>query len=282
MPFFMIYGLSNFTFFWLYRVAGYRKKVVFKNLKNSFPEKSEEELKGIMTRFYRHFCDLIFEALKGFTISEKQITKRMVFKNPEVLDKFADQGKDVVLVGGHYNNWELFAVGMGPVAKHIPVGIYKPLKNKFFDGKMRGTRERYGMRMVPMKMTKKFFETPSERSKALIFGADQSPSNPYRCYWTTFLNQDSGVFLGPEKYARDYNIPLVYGTINKIKRGYYEVDYKEVNENPNDHEPGWITEQHVKWLERDIVEKPEYWLWTHKRWKKEKPDDYVFEYNSSK
>ncbi|MFT7158584.1 MAG: KDO2-lipid IV(A) lauroyltransferase [Parvicella sp.] len=272
MPFFVLYGLSNFTFFVLYRIVGYRKKVVIKNIKNSFPDKTQAEHKKIMTQFYRHFCDLILESIKGFTISKKQISKRIVFTNNELLDSAFQQNKDLIMVGGHYNNWEYLAVGIGISFKHLPTGIYKPLSSAFFDEKMRTSRGRFGLMLTPMKEAKEMFATDYGRPKAVIFGADQSPSNPNRCYWTEFLNQDTGVFLGPEKFAKEYDLPVFFSTISKVKRGHYEVTHQLITDTPKETKDGEITEAHVKLLEKDINHLPQYWLWTHKRWKKTRPE----------
>ncbi len=267
LPFFMLYGLSDLTYFWLYRVFGYRKKVVLTNIEKSFPEKSKAEHKIMMDKFYRHFCDLVLESIKGFTISEDKIKRRMVFKNNELLKPYFDQGKDIIMVGGHYNNWEYLAVGIGLCFDFIPVGIYKPLSSKFFDEKMRKSREKYGLRLTPMKETKNTFEADFGTPKAMIFGADQSPSNVERCHWTTFLNQDTPVFFGPEKFAKEFDLPVFFSTIHKVKRGHFEVVHQLITDKPRETQPTEITEAHVRLLEKDINANPEYWLWTHKRWK---------------
>ena len=178
LPYFLLYALSDFVFIVMYFIVGYRKTVVFENIKNSFPEKTKLEHKHIMRKFYRHLCDLILESLKGFSISEKQIRKRMTVKNPEVVNKYFNQGKDIIFVGGHYNNWEMLALGIGLISKHIPVGIYKPLNNEFFNQKVLDSRQKYGLIMRPMKQTKACFNETLDKPKAIIFGADQRPGNP--------------------------------------------------------------------------------------------------------
>lgn len=272
MPFFMLYVLSDFIFFVLYFVTGYRKAVVYKNLKNSFPEKEERELKFIQKQFYKHLCDLIVESIKGFTISEKQILSRVKFKNNEVLDKFFHEGKSVVVVTGHYNNWEMVGTASGKGIKHQPLGIYKPLSNKFFDGKMRTSRERHGLIMVPMKETIDSLNVDYGRPFALLFAADQTPSNVSKCYWTTFLNQETPVFFGPEKVARDFNLPVVYSSMYKRRRGHYEVVHQVIAAEPSQVSYGEITLAHVKILEDDIKLAPQFWLWSHKRWKHQRPE----------
>jgi KDO2-lipid IV(A) lauroyltransferase len=275
LPFPFLYLLSNCAFFWMYRVFGYRKKVVLRNIQNSYPEKSAVENQVIMKQFYRHLCDLIVESIKGFTISEKQITKRMKFRNNEVLKPFYDSGKDVIMIGGHYNNWEYIAVAVGLSFEFIPVGIYKPLTSEFFDEKMRKSRGKYGLRLTPMKQTAETIAAKWEKPKAVIFGADQSPSNPERAYWTSFLNQPTPVFYGPEKFAKEFNLPVIFTTIHKVKRGHYEVQHEVICENSADTEYGFITKKHVHLLEKDINHLPQYWLWTHKRWKHKPKADTV-------
>jgi KDO2-lipid IV(A) lauroyltransferase len=252
-------------------VVGYRKKVVFNNLRNSFPGKSEAELTKLMKLFYHHFADLLVESLAMFTISEKEATRRMKFNNPEILDKYFEQGRSVILAGGHFNNWELFAVAVDGSLKHATVALYKPLQNKFFDKKMRDTRGKYGLKMMSIKEVKDVFNDIDKKPTAIIFATDQSPSNANKGYWMEFLNQDTPVLFGTEKYAIEYNCPVIYGTINKVKRGYYELDLKLITENPRECAHGEITEQHTRLLEKDIRKAPQFWLWSHRRWKHKRP-----------
>ena len=271
LPYPLIYLLSDLLYFILYKIIGYRTKVVFKNIKNSFPDKDIKEQKDIMSKFYKHLCDLIVESIKGFTISEKQLRKRLIVRNPEIADEYARKGQDIIFVGGHINNWEICAQAVPFYSEHDCIGIYKPLSNQFFDRKMKDSREKYGLNLVSMKQTKKTFEK-SAKPKAIIFGSDQSPSNPARAYWLQFLNQDTGVLFGVEKYAKEYNWPVMYVTIYKIKRGYYEVQYKMITDTPLNTSYGEITTSFTKAIENDIIALPQYWLWSHKRWKHKNPN----------
>ena len=270
LPYPVIYLLSDTLYFVLYKLVGYRTEVVLKNIKNSFPEKDAKEHKVIMSQFYRHLCDLIVESIKGFTISEKQLRKRLIVTNPEVADQYANKGQGVIFVGGHINNWEICAQAVPFYSEHECIGIYKPLSNAFFDHKMKTTREKYGLRLASMKQTKKSFDKGG-KPKAIIFGSDQSPSNPKRAYWLKFLNQDTGVLYGVEKYAKEYNWPVIYVTIYKTKRGHYEVEYKLITDTPLDTSYGEITTSFTKAIENDIIAHPQYWLWSHRRWKHKKP-----------
>ena len=266
LPYPLLYLLSDIIFLIMYRVIGYRKKVVFTNLRNSFPNKSKQELKKIMSDFYRHLCDIIMESVKGFTISEKQLRKRLIIKNPEYSNYFADKGQSIIFVGGHYNNWEICAQAFAMYSNHKCIGIYKPLSNAFINDKIYTSRSKYGMHLISMKQTKKSFEEGAQ-AKAIVFGSDQNPANPKRAHWVQFLNQDTGVLFGVERYAKEYDWPVVFVSISKAKRGYYEVEYSLVTDKPNKEPHGKITEDFTKRLEQDIINQPQYWLWSHKRWK---------------
>ena len=266
LPYPLLYLLSDIIFLIMYRVIGYRKEVVFANLRNSFPNKSKQELKKIMSDFYRHLCDIIMESVKGFTISEKQLRKRLIITNPEFSNFFADKGQSIIFVGGHYNNWEICAQAFAMYSNHKCIGIYKPLSNAFINDKIYTSRSKYGMHLISMKQTKKSFEDGDE-PKAIVFGSDQNPANPKRAHWMQFLNQDTSVLFGVERYAKEYDWPVVFVSISKVKRGHYEVEYSLITDSPTEQPHGKITEDFTKRLEQDIINQPQYWLWSHKRWK---------------
>lgn len=271
LPFRVLYIISDGLYLIIYRMIGYRKKVVLTNIRNSFPEKSEKEHLEICNKFYHHFCDLIMESLKIFTISEAEVSKRMKMINSEIVKKYYEEGRSIIMAGGHLNNWELFAVAIDKDVPHKTIAIYQPLTNKFFDQKMRSTRSKYGLRMIATKAVKKVFEEEKGNVTAMIFGSDQSPSNANNCHWMKFLNQDTGVLFGAEKYAKEYNYPVVYGRINKVKRGYYTYEFSDVTDDPSSCPHGEITEKFTKMLESDIIKSPQYWLWSHRRWKHKRP-----------
>jgi KDO2-lipid IV(A) lauroyltransferase len=257
----------------IYYLIGFRKKVVYQNLNNSFPDKSPAEIKQIAKKFYRHLCDLIVESVKLFSISKEEIIKRTKFTNPELLDRFYDQGQSIIIVAGHYNNWENFAKSFDLQMKHQAVGIYTPLTNKFFEKKFSESRDLFGVVLLPKRQVKEYFSENKDLLKAVAFGADQSPSGrAKRVYWTTFLNQETAVMFGTEKYAREYNYPVIFAGIKKIRRGSYEVWLELLEENPADSPQGAITEKHTRLLEKQILAQPEYYLWTHKRWKRTRED----------
>ena len=271
LPYPLLYGLSNFMYYIMFYIVGYRKKVVFQNIRNSFPDKTHSKHVEIAKKYYRHFCDLSLESLKVFTISEKEVRNRMLLKNPEVVNHYFNQGKSVVVAGGHYNNWELFAVAVASMIRHEAIAIYKPFTSKYFDQKMRATRSKYGLRMISTKTVKDVFESEKSKLTATIFGVDQSPPFADKCHWMTFLNQDTGVLFGLEKYAKEYDYPVVFCRINKERRGYYSFEFEDVSDQPNQTNHGEITEKVTRILESDILKKPEFWLWSHKRWKHKRP-----------
>jgi KDO2-lipid IV(A) lauroyltransferase len=270
LPYPMMYGLSDFTFMLLYYVVPYRKKIVLQNLRNSFPEKSEEEIKHICKKFYHHFCDLIFESLKLFTVGEQSIMKRVKLVNSDLLNDYFKKGKSLVLATGHYANWEWPAATLTLHSSHTGTGIYQKLSSKFFDKKLRKTRARFGVKLMSTREVAAFFEEHRNELCTYGFINDQSPSDPSRGHWMKFLNQDTCMFLGVEKYSVKYNYPVLYGVITKEKRGHYQLEYKVVSENPSTAVPFAITEECARINEALIRSKPEYWLWTHRRWKHKK------------
>lgn len=270
LPFRVLYAFSDFLYLVLYRIGGYRRKVVQMNLKNSFPAKTAEELQTIEKLFYKHLCDVIVETFKSFTISKEEILKRMVLRNPELTNQYFEQGRSVLLGGGHFNNWEWFGVAVDMQIKHKSYALYAPLRNKFFDKKMRFTRGKYGLGMISVKETAKFFEEKKDELTFTVFGIDQSPRNSKKAHWMNFLNQDTGVMYGLEKYAKELDYPVVFGNIEKVKRGYYSFYFEPITEHPRQEPEHFIIEATTKRLEVEIVHEPQYWLWTHKRWKRKR------------
>jgi len=271
LPFRLLYWISDFLFFIVYYLIGYRKKTAAKNIEQSFPDKSAAEHRLILKTFFRHFCDLVLESFKLFTISEKALRSRFVFKNPEILLPFFERGQSFIIAGGHYNNWEMFASACQLYMQHQAVALYKPLANPWFEQKLKSSRSRFGLQMVPIQQTKAFFEEKTERPSAIIFGMDQSPSNISRCHWMKFLNQDTPVIFGVEKYSKEYNLPVVFGRILKVRRGHYELEMEVLTTDPKSMPHAAIVEKAMQMLEVDINREPPWWLWTHKRWKHKRP-----------
>lgn len=260
--------MSDFFCFLLYYVFGYRKKVVYQNLKNSFPEKSHKELKKIEREFYSYLCDLFLETFKTLTISKKEAVKRCAF-TPEtqaLFDKFNDEKKSCIIVMGHFGNWEWAGNSFALTCKQRLYVIYHPLHNKQFNNLIYKMRTRFGNGLYAMRDTIREMIKNRNEVNATAFIADQTPA-PESAYWTTFLNQDTPIFWGTEKIAQKMNSPVVYVTVNRLKRGFYEVNAEILVNEPKNTKEGEISELHTRKLEADIKAQPEVWLWSHRRWK---------------
>lgn len=265
-----MYAFSDFMFLILYRVLSYRKNIVVENLRKSFPDKSESEIKLITERFYHHFCDVFIEGIKPFTASEEFIQSRVKLVNGELLENYFRQNKSVILATGHYANWEWPALAFIRHSSHKALGIYKPLSNKFFDRKLQQTRSKFGLTLMAVREVAKYFEEHKDIACSYGFIFDQSPSNPSKGHWMTFLNQDTVVLTGVERYARQYDIPVIYGKITKESRGMFRVEYELITKQPKQTRDGEITEAIMRVNEKLILAAPEFYLWTHRRWKHKK------------
>ncbi len=268
LPLGVLYVFSDIIYFFLYHIIRYRRKVVKENLTNAFPEKTAKERAKIQQQFFHHMCDLMIETIKLCTISEKETKKRCRFLNPELFDNYAEKNKNVIAVLGHYANWEwLTSFALHRNYKFLP--IYKPLRNKAFDKYMIKLRERFGAETLAKDDT---FRTMLKYQRQQIFTitaflGDQTPTVRNIHYWTTFLNQDTPILQGTERIAVKLNQAVVFVHMQKIKRGYYEVEFIPLFENPKETQTNEITEKHTRVLENIIQQEPAYWLWSHKRWK---------------
>ncbi len=273
LPLSFLYFISELIYFFVYHVVGYRKSVVYDNLKNSFPNKTKDEIEAIQREFYIHLCDLIVENIRLFSMPLKEVKKRFKIVNTEILDDFYNQGRSIILVGGHYNNYELTGMAIDVYTRHQVIGIVAPLSNKFFNNKFSKSRSKYGVQLLSKGLVPRSFISNKNKLTMTVFGADQSPTYSNQLYWTTFLNQETAVHAGPEVFAVKYNYPVLYIKVNKVKRGYYEGVFEVIEENPAGAIKGKITELHTKILEKMIIDKPQYWLWSHKRWKRKKTEE---------
>lgn len=266
LPLWALYGLSTFLFWILYYLIGYRKKVVRENLKKSFPQKHQTELLLIEKQYYKHMVDVIIETLKLTTISKRQLMQRVSFKNLELIEQLKKENRSYVFVLGHQGNWEWCGPAFALHQVSTLYGIYHPLSNRFFDWLMVNIRTRHGMKLVPMSQVMRSMNKLKVEFAGLAFIADQTPL-PETAYWTNFLHQDTPVFVGTEKLAKRFNFPVIYASNQKVKRGYYQIEFKLLSNNPAQTNEGWITTEHTKMLETDINQNPSYWLWSHRRWK---------------
>ncbi|HWR99531.1 MAG TPA: lysophospholipid acyltransferase family protein [Prolixibacteraceae bacterium] len=262
------YFISDIFFILVYYVVRYRRSVVYQNLTNSFPEKSKSEISLIARKFYHHFCDSFVETLYFDRISEKEIKKRLTLLNQRVIEKYLDEGRPVVLAMGHYNNWE-WNCSWPLNTKYKGNVIYKKLRNKSFDLFYYKMRSRFGLNPLERADTYRQLISDSQNAKsaASAFLMDQTPRKHEIQYWTTFLNQDTPVLTGTEKVARKLDAAVLFCHIRKLKRGYNQLEFSVIAEHARDTAPFEITEKATRIIESVIIECPELWLWSHKRWK---------------
>ena len=268
LPLRVLYIFSDFLFIFFYYIPGYRRKVVRTNLKNSFPEKSDVEIITIEKKFYHHLCDLFIETFKVTHLSSKQMMKRVPLTNPELLEKLYNEERDVAAVLGHYGTWE-WLMCLPLYAEFKFVSIYKPLANKHFDKFMINNRTRFGMVVTPMQhVVRDIIENRKNNIRSLYsFLTDQTPAKGDIRFWTSFLNQETAVYLGVEKISSKYDMAVVLFNVQKVKRGKYCFTVELLFDHTAGLPEHVITETHVKRLEEIIKEHPEYWIWSHKRWK---------------
>ena len=274
LPLRVLYIFTDFIYFTLIYFIPYRRKVVRKNLTNSFPEKSLDEIKEIERKFYKHFTDLLAEGIKNLTISQKELSKRIKVENPELMDQLYSQNKSVLLVSGHYNNWEWLITSQNNLFQHQAMGIGMPLTSKFWDKKLNKRRSRFGMRVVNAKSLKENISNEINiKPIAILILSDQSPGDSKKSYWMNFLNQQTAVIFGTEQMANEYDFAVVFFKMIKMKRGHYKMVLELITDTLKELSWGEITEKHTHLLEDEIVKNPQFWIWSHKRWKRDIPQD---------
>lgn len=266
-PFWLIYILSDILFVLLYYVFGYRKWVVSENLFLTFPEKTRAERKNITKKFYKHLADVIMETIKMKAINADEVRKRIRLNNPQEVYQYLDNKQSVIGMTGHYGNWELGIHSLSLMIDNPVLIIYKPLTNKGFERIFNKMRSRFGAQMVPMRQTLRQILAHKDTPHMSMFLSDQTPTPAESNYFTTFLGQETLVFQGVEKIAKSTNFPVVYCHINRLKRGYYECTFTTLCMEPKNAEAHYITTKHVQFLENIIKQRPELWLWSHRRWK---------------
>ncbi len=262
------YFVSDLIFPLIYYVIRYRRTVVFKNLTNSFPDKSKDEITQISKKFYSNFIDSFIETLYFDRISKKEIKKRQLLLNQKILEKFLAEGRPVILALGHYNNWE-WNCSWPLNSDYKGYVIYKKLTNRSFDLFYYNMRARFGI--VPIERADTYRQLISDLNNntnaASAFLMDQTPRKNEIQYWTTFLNQETAVVTGTEKVAKKLDAAVLFCNIRKLKRGYNRLEFSIIAEHAKDTAPFEITEKATRMIEEMIIERPELWLWSHKRWK---------------
>ncbi|MBT33197.1 MAG: lipid A biosynthesis acyltransferase [Thalassobius sp.] len=266
-PFWILYRISDCFYLLIYYVIGYRKSVVVSNLKNAFPEKSDEEIAKITKQYYKYLCDLMLESIKTITWNEKAVKSRVKMMHAEMLDELHSQGKSLVVVMGHLGNWEWAGPCFSLHCKHQLFVVYRPLSNPYFEKMFCRSRTKFNTQIIPKKNTLRAMIANKKTVSAFALIADQAPSPIKSAIWMDFLNQDTPVYNGPEKIAKMLDYTVVYMNVKRVKRGYYEVHPTVLFDQPKETQENEITFAFNKKLEADIKEQPRAWLWSHKRWK---------------
>jgi len=274
LPLKILYFFSDIFYIVVYYIISYRKLVVKKNLKTAFPDYTENEIKRISKEYYHHLCDLFIENFKLIHLTKKQILKRVSFDGLELLDTYYKEKKSIIGVTGHFGNWE-FMNSIPLACNHEVWAAYKPLSNPYFDKFINGLRNKFGVKLFSMKDTVRTILRNKQNGKITLnlLISDQIPAKNDIHYWTRFLNQDTAYFLGSERIAVKTGFAVVFISIIKETRGYYKIRFTPLFENPANTKKYEITEKHVSELEKLIIKQPQYWLWSHRRWKHEKPEN---------
>ena len=268
LPMPLLYVLSDILYVIIYRIVRYRVAVARRNLSASFPEKSTKELRLLERRFYHHFSDYIVETIKLAHISQKEVLRRAHVENPELVDQLMEKGHlCVILLMGHYGNWEWYSAST-PIFKDARIyQIYRPLKNLAVDRLFIQLRTHFGSFGIKKNDTiRDIIQLKKDKTRCVvIFLADQTPSKANLHYWTDFLHQDTAILTGPERIAKKLDLPVVFLDVRKKKRGFYTLRMELIAENPRTTPENDITERYARLMEKSILRDPASWLWTHKR-----------------
>jgi len=271
LPFKLIYILSDAVYILVYNVFAYRKKVVVNNLKLAFPDYSKSQHEAIAKKFYKHLCDMIFEAIKSISISKEEAEKRFQLENLSIFSELEKKNKSAVLILGHYGNWEWIFI-LQTFINHKGYGIYKRLKNKYFDRLVKRIRAKYDTYLITTKETVKVLNEVNAKGELTVSGfiSDQSPKRDKAFHWQEFMGVEVPVYTGAEMMAKKLDHAVVFTKISKVKRGHYKCSFELINDQPKLIPDYKITDQFLTLLEKQIHEEPAYYLWTHKRWKHRK------------
>ncbi|PQJ72295.1 lysophospholipid acyltransferase family protein [Polaribacter butkevichii] len=269
LPMRVLYFISDGLFLLNYYIIGYRKKVVLENLRLAFPEKSDEEITKISKGFFKHLTDFLVETMKSFTISEKEISKRMKYKNISLLKKLSENGKSIALVGIHQGNWE-WLTGL-PLKIKDPAffAAYTKVENKHFEKVVKMSRSKFGGTLYRSTDTIRQIHRNfvNKKQGIYILLSDQSPQMSKAHYWAPFMGIKVPVHTGAEALSKRYDMSFVYWTSRRVKRGHYEVEFELVTETPKDYKDYELTDKFLEITERNIRNQPEVYLWSHKRFK---------------
>ena len=272
LPLSVLYMISDIILYPLvYYVARYRLKVVRKNLRNSFPDKSHDELKNIEKKFYHHFADLIVEVVYGYRVGDEEMRERVVFENVDLVEDLASKTHGVIAYLGHMGNWEwlvdLNKRFVNPAM--VEYNVYRQLKNPASNKMMLELRSKRGGECIEKKLLLRKLVALRRSEHPFVVGmlSDQKPSKRSSYAWTQFLNQETAFLDGSEVLAHKFGFSAVYAHIWSPKRGYYRIRFEQITDDPELMQPEEMTKQYAELLEQNICAQPEQWLWTHNRWK---------------
>jgi len=263
--------ISDVFYYLLFYVIKYRKKVIIENIKIAFPENTIRENHDVARKFVKHFADFLIESLKTLSIKEEVLRKRYVFLNPEIVQDFVKQERSPLVLASHYGNWE-WMFYYPQITKVETWAAYTPLSNPIFDRLMVMNRERYGLKVVPSKQAAANYVRLKNEGVTYVncMASDQSPAAHYKNR-AEFLGKNVPFFAGPEAYAKKFNLPVFYSRIRKVARSKYTLEHILITDDPSNTEPNWITSEYIRLMEEDIKRAPEFYLWSHRRFKHAMP-----------
>ena len=265
LPMPVLYLLGKLLYYLLYYVLRYRRKIVYKNITTSLPP--TVDVKKTAKEFYNFLAEMFVETIKLLTISEKQLLKRMRCENPEIMQKYANENRSVIFMSAHFCNWEVLIYALNLLFPHLAIGVGKPLSNQTLNVLINNKRSKFGMKIINAQNIKVEFANDKDRLTNSLFLADQYPGGVNKGYHTLFLNKETDFMYGAEKYAREYNFPVVYADFYRLKRGHYSIRIIPISDQPKDTPYGFIMSSYTQLLTQSILRTPSYWLWSHKRWK---------------
>jgi KDO2-lipid IV(A) lauroyltransferase len=268
LPFRLLYLFSDFIYLIVYYLIGYRKKTVRENLALALPHLSTEERLAIEKKSFRHLCDMFLEMIKTMTISNKEISKRFVFTNMEVYKNLEAQEKSIAMMLAHYASYE-WVISMNAYVNFSAFAIYKKIANPYFDKLVRNIRSRFKANLITTKETIPVIINNNRNKELSIYGfaSDQSPRISSAYHWQKFMGVEVPVHTGAEMLSKKYDMNVIFLKVQKVKRGYYQASFEVLSDNAKEVPNYEITDQFLKLVEQQILEAPEYYLWTHKRWK---------------
>jgi Kdo2-lipid IVA lauroyltransferase/acyltransferase len=271
LPLWALYALSTFLYWLAYHVARHRRHVIDEQLGKVFPEASEAAREAIHRHFLKNFCDVMVEVLKSVSMSADDMRARVHIVNLEVVRRHLDAGQSVMFVTSHLCNWEWLLHGVTLQLGYPVDAAYKPLQDPWAEKLMLGIRSRFGARLVPAKELLADFLRRRGIVRALAMNADQAPVSTDKRYWTQFLGQDTAFYIGAEQIARATRLPIIYASVRRLRRGYYEVQFQPLWDGREVIAPNAATERYARACEIDVLKNPADWLWSYRRWRLQKP-----------